>query len=86
MSLYELFNNKEGWKPLGLVKCRSMSGTYFNNFGQEYLTPQFMIGVEVDVKSEEFKACYPGFVTFPPAAIFGCQHNIIRILNEYFEE
>ncbi len=45
-----------------------------------------MAGVEIDVDSDEFQACYQAFTEFQQQAIFEAQHKISDTLNKYFED
>jgi hypothetical protein len=85
----ELVNTKAGCKSLGIVNSSLLSGVKYDHMHNPYQIPQTMVGVEINVDSEEFQEWYHAlnvFTKFLPAAIFDAQHKISEILNKYFEE
>ena len=44
-----------------------------------------MAGIEVEVDSDEFKAWYQEFTTFPSQAISEAQNQINAVINKYIE-
>jgi hypothetical protein len=54
--------------------------------GNEYPVPQTMVGVDIDVDSDDYQAWYQSFTKFPLSAIVEAQHKISEILKNYFDE
>ena len=52
----ELVNNKPGWEAQGSVSSSLLSGTYQDYLGNDYLIPQTMAGVQIDIDSDDFQA------------------------------
>jgi hypothetical protein len=52
---HELVNDKPGWDSLGTINGNLISGCYQDCAGNNYLTPQTMAGVEIDMNFDEFQ-------------------------------
>ena len=48
-------------------------GTYHDHLGNEFLIPQTIAGVEINIDSDEFQAWHRALVNFPPLGIFESQ-------------
>ncbi len=66
----ELVNNKSGWEALWIVSTTLLSGTYIDHIVNEYPIPQTMVGVEIEIDSDEFQAWYQSFTKIPAACNF----------------
>jgi hypothetical protein len=82
----DLLNNKEGWEELGIVKGTLLSGMYQDTYGNSFLIPQTMAGVEIDTNSDEFQAWYLAFTSFPPSALLESQAKLNEILGRHFKD
>ncbi len=82
----DLLNNKEGWEELGISKGTLLSGMYQDAYGNSFLIPPTMAGVEIDTDSDEFQAWYLAFISFPPSALLESQAKLNEILGRHFED
>jgi hypothetical protein len=82
----ELVNTKKGRESLWIVSSSLLSEVSYEHNGDPFQIQPTMVGVDIDVDSDEFREWYHSFTRFYPAEIFEAQHNISKILNKYFEE
>ncbi len=52
---HELVGNKPGWETVGVINGNLILGSYQDYAGNDYLIPQAMAGVDIDVDSDEFQ-------------------------------
>jgi hypothetical protein len=71
---------------LGIAKGTLLSGMYQDTYGNSFLIPQTMAGVELDTDSDEFQAWYLVFTSFPPSAMLELQAKLNEILGRHFED